>query len=112
MLRTVPVAAVLLVAADVPGGLETKLIEYGVIGIMLLTFVYWSRTDKEKSDAKWAETNAQMFDMIRAQTAALTESTEALREQTESQKETNRLQSELNNELRGRPCMIAENKRR
>jgi hypothetical protein len=53
-----------------------------------------------------------MFEMIRSQTAALTESTDALREQTEAQKETNRLQSELNNELRGRPCMIVENKRR
>ena len=103
MLRIIPVAAAFLVAADVPGGPETKLLEYGVIGALLLTYIWWSRKDKEKSDLKWDATNAQMFDMVEQHATKMTEATEAIREQT-------RELNDLNLALRERPCMVDREK--
>lgn len=105
MLRTMPLAAACFLAADTPSGVEAKLLEYGVIGCLLLSFIWWSRADKEKSDKKWDETNAAMMEMIRGQTTAATEATVAAREQTEAVRD-------LSAALRERPCLVQDDKRR
>jgi hypothetical protein len=105
MLRVAPIAAAFLVAADSPSGHETKLIEYGIIGALLLAYIVWSRKDKEKSDAQWTATNAQVFGIVERQTVALTESTDAIRDQT-------RAIENLSTSLRERPCIANPEKRR
>jgi len=105
MLRIAPVAAAFMVAADASGGPETKLIEYGIIGALLLTYIWWSRADKEKSDAKWDATNAQLFEVVESHATKMTEATDAIRDQT-------RELNDLNLALRERPCMVDKEKAR
>jgi hypothetical protein len=105
MLRAIPLATACFLAADTAAGTETKLLEYGVIGALLISFIWWSRADKEKSDKKWDDTNAAMMEMIRGQTTAATQATDAAREQTEAVRD-------LSAALRERPCLIPNDNRR
>lgn len=105
MLRIAPMVLAVVVAADQPAtDPATALMQYGAIGVLLGFFVWWSRTDKVASDARWAQTNDKLFEMQKAQTDALNESKDAIREQT-------RVITDLNAAMRDRPCMVPEKRR-
>lgn len=97
MLRTGLVAAACLIAADTgSASIEGKLLEYGVIGAVLLIFILKDKDRQKKSEEQWTETNRQLFGYLERNTTAHLETGEAVRTLTE--------------ELRHRPCLREKEK--
>lgn len=96
MLRTGVVAAACLAAVDGSSTLEGKLLEYGVIGAVLLVFIWKDKDRQKKSEEQWAETNKQLFGYLERNTAAHIETGEAVKS--------------LTDELRHRPCLREKEK--
>ena len=94
-----PVAALVL-ASEVPtnGDVWAEAAKYGLIGLLLVTFVYWSRTDKEKADKALAALDGKLIGLIERQTRAHEESKASL--------------DKLTDELRSRPCMMEKKEER
>ena len=92
MIRTGLATAACMIAVDTGAtSLEGKLLEYGVIGVILIFFIWKDRDRQQKSEAQWTETNKQLFGYLERNTAAHVETGQAVRT--------------LTDELRHRPCL-------
>lgn len=86
----------LALAADVPTGeFWTEAAKFGLIGLLLLLFVWWSRKDKETADTRWNELNKALL-------AAVAEQTQAQKEASQAQAQTALALERLTEELRRR----------
>lgn len=71
--------------------ITAKLIEYGVLGILVILLILREKQRQDKADERWDATNKQLFAYLEKNTSIHTETGNAVRQ--------------LTDELRNRPCI-------
>jgi hypothetical protein len=78
---------------------------YGIIGLLLGWFVWWSRKDKLSADTRLDGISKQMYDIVEKQTKAIEEHAAATREYSQTIQKQTAVLEELVEILDKRPCL-------